>query len=102
MFVVSEQIHAKPKEANKMQKEGAGRYRLPPLLIDSLQSDQTGLRASFNSSRSASLARLRRSLFLLLKTLPGGGSSLRTRASPMGIFFAAGLNESSSARRIRP
>ena len=60
-----------------------------------LRSDSLSLR------RSSALARLRETSFLLFKTLPGGGSSLRTSASPKGIFFADGLNARSFARRSR-
>jgi hypothetical protein len=38
---------------------------------------------------------------LLLKILPGGGISLRTRASPGGIFLEEAVNEASSRSSSR-
>ena len=56
---------------------------------------------ALSSRLSSALARLRRTSFLLFKIFPGGGSSLRTFARPMGIFFADGLNARSFARKSR-
>ena len=60
------------------------------------------LRCSLSVRRSSALARLRRTSFLLLMIFPGGGSSLRTFAKPMEIFFATGFNESFLLRKLRP
>ena len=66
--------------------------------------EDLGGRDSFNSSRSSSRERLRLFLLLSLKTLPGGGISFLTRASPGGILLLRDLdavNERSSVLRLR-
>jgi hypothetical protein len=72
---------------------------LPHVRDPRVSYEDFGGKVSFSSRRRFSLARLRRTVFLPLMILPGGGSSLRTRANPGGIRSDDGVNESSAPRK---
>ena len=80
--------------------------KLQPLLNQISSACYEGLvKDSRNSRRSVSFDCLRLSFFLVLKILPGGGSSFRTRARPGGtlvlFFFRTALNEVSFVPSLR-